>query len=133
MKKLFLMFAVSGLIAACGGGEKKDDKKDAATEKKAEGSGGDLSDNPVYQKGLELIGKNDCLTCHKFDEKLQGPAYKDVANKYKDMDTAVQFLANKIITGGSGNWGEIPMAPHSSMSMEDAKALAEYVLLFKDK
>jgi cytochrome c len=133
MKKLFLLFAVSGFIAACGGGEKKDEKKDTATEQKTEAAGDDMSTNPVYQKGLELIGKSDCLTCHKIDEKLQGPAYKEVANKYKDMDTAVTYLANKIIAGGSGNWGEIPMAPHPALSIEDAKALAEFVLLFKDK
>jgi cytochrome c len=138
MKKLFLLFAAAGILAACGGGEKKEEQKDEkkeaeVTEQKTEGGGDELSSNPVYQKGVELIGKNDCLTCHKFDEKLQGPAYRDVAKKYAGMDTAVQFLANKIITGGSGNWGEIPMAPHSSMSIEDAKALAEYILLFKDK
>jgi cytochrome c len=133
MKKVFLLFAVAGIIASCGGGDKKEEKKDASgTEQKAEG-GDDMSSNPVYTKGLELIAKNDCLTCHKIDEKLTGPAYKDVAKKYASMDTAVQFLANKIIAGGSGNWGEVPMAPHSALSMDDAKALAEYVLLFKDK
>ena len=133
MKKVFLLFAVVGLIASCGGGDKKEEKKETAgTEQKAEG-GDDLSSNPVYTKGLELIAKNDCLTCHKIDEKLVGPAYKDVAKKYAGIDTADQHLANKIIAGGSGVWGEVPMAPHSSLSMEDAKALAQYVLLFKDK
>ena len=133
MKKIFLLFAVVGLIASCGGGDKKEEKKETTgTEQKAEG-GDDLSSNPVYTKGLELIAQNDCLTCHKIEEKLTGPAYKDVAKKYAGIDTAVQFLANKIISGGSGNWGEVPMAPHSSLSMEDAKALAQYVLLFKDK
>jgi len=132
MKKIFLLFAVAGLIASCGGGDKKEEKKEpAATEQKAESD--DMSSNPVYQKGLELIAQNDCLTCHKIDEKLTGPAYKDVAKKYAGKDTAVQYLANKIIAGGSGNWGEVPMAPHSALSMEDAKALAQYVLLFKDK
>lgn len=133
MKKLFLLFAIAGLISACGGSGEKTKTDDKSGEQKPASSGDDMSDNPVYQKGLELIGKNDCLTCHKIDEKLQGPAYKEVANKYKDMDTAVQYLAKKIIAGGSGNWGEIPMAPHSALSLEDAKALAEYVLLFKDK
>ena len=133
MKKIFLLFAIVGLIASCGGGDKKEEKKEpVATEQKAEG-GDDLSNNPVYLKGVDLIAQNDCLTCHKFDEKLTGPAYKDVAKKYAGMDTAVQFLANKIIAGGSGNWGEIPMAPHPSLPMEDAKALAQYILLFKDK
>ena len=133
MKKIFLLFAVVGLIASCGGGDKKEEKKEGAgTEQKTEG-GDDLSSNPVYTKGLELIAKNDCLTCHKIDEKLVGPAYKDVAKKYAGMDTAAQHLANKIIAGGSGVWGEVPMAPHAALSLDDAKALASYVLLFKDK
>jgi cytochrome c len=133
MKKIFFLFAVAGVMASCGGGEKKDEPKEAAaTEQKTEG-GDDLSSNPVYTKGLEIIAKNDCLTCHKIDEKLVGPAYKEVAKKYAGMDTAVQYLANKVIAGGSGVWGEVPMAPHAALSMDDAKALAEYVLLFKDK
>ena len=86
---------------------------------------------PVAAKQTPVVRPNFAPDIH--DEKLTGPAYKDVAKKYAGMDTAVQFLANKIIAGGSGNWGEIPMAPHSSLPMEDAKALAQYVLLFKDK
>ena len=60
------------------------------------------SDNPVYQRGLEITANSDCFTCHKIDEKNIGPAWRDVANKYAGQDTAVEYLAHKIINGGSG-------------------------------
>jgi cytochrome c len=90
-----------------------------------------LSDNPDYQKGLALVGKSDCLTCHKVDEKNIGPSYRDVAAKYENTDENVKMLAGKIIKGGSGVWGAIPMTPHPALSQEDAEALAKYVLLLK--
>jgi cytochrome c len=124
MKKLFLLFAVAGIMAACGGSGNKEEKKDAApaAEQKAEES------NPLKEKAMTLIGNSDCATCHRIEEKLNGPAWKEVAKKYAGVDTAVQYLAGKIISGGGGVWGEIPMAPHTNMSMEDAKTLAEYVM-----
>ena len=116
------------LIAACGGGDKKETP---AEEKKTEAAADDKTSNPVYIKGVELVGKSDCATCHRIDEKNAGPAWRDVANKYPDSDSTINYLANKIISGGSGVWGETPMAPHGDMPMEDAKALAKYVLLLK--
>lgn len=132
MKKLFIVFVTTGAIIACNSSDKKDEKKDAAaSEAKTETPADDLSSNPVYQKGIELVGKSDCITCHKIEEKNIGPAWRDVANKYASMDTAVNYLANKIIAGGSGVWGQVPMAPHDTMSLDNAKALAQYVLLLK--
>ena len=93
----------------------------------------DLSANPDYQKGLELIAKSDCLTCHKVSEKLTGPAYRDVANKYENTDENVTMLAGKIISGGQGVWGTIPMTPHAQMSEADAKQMAKYILLLRNK
>ncbi|WP_027376790.1 c-type cytochrome [Kaistella palustris] len=79
--------------------------------------------------GLALIEGGDCLTCHKMDAKLVGPSYQEVADKYTEAD--VDMLANKIIDGGAGNWGEIPMTPHSGMSKENAKKMVEYILTLK--
>ena len=126
MKKVFVVFTFVSVFAACGGG----DAGKSASEQKTESTADDMSSNPVYQKGLELIAKNDCLTCHKIEEKLVGPSYRDVAKKYTGQDTAIQYLVHKIINGGQGVWGEIPMAAHPQLSEDDAKALAEYVLLF---
>jgi cytochrome c len=123
MKKTFIMIATLGLLAACGGG---DEKKGTATEQKVEA-------NPIKDKAMKIIAGSDCTTCHKIDEKNIGPAWRDVANKYAGVDTAVQYLAHKIKSGGSGVWGQVPMAPHQNMSEEDAETLAQYVLLLKNK
>jgi cytochrome c len=91
-----------------------------------------LSKNPVYIKGLELIGKSDCLTCHKIEEASAGPAYRDVANKYPNDDKTIEMLSQKIIKGGSGVWGQVAMAAHPMLTPEEAKQLAQYVMLFKN-
>ena len=80
-------------------------------------------------EGLALIEGADCLTCHKIDAKLVGPSYQDVAAKYTDAD--VDKLATKIIEGGKGVWGEIPMSPHAGMSKDNAKKMVEYILTMK--
>jgi len=131
MKKTFMIIASLAALVACGGGDEKE-KSGASTEQKAEGATTDeLSDNPIYQKALVIINDSDCRTCHLVDEKSQGPAWREVANKYAGQDTAIRYLADKIIAGGSGVWGTIPMAPHPTMSREDAETLAKYVLLLK--
>lgn len=80
-------------------------------------------------EGLALIEGADCLTCHKVDSKLVGPSYQEVAAKYTDAD--VEKLAQKIIDGGVGVWGEIPMTPHAGMSKDNAKKMVEYILTLK--
>ncbi len=83
------------------------------------------------EDGKQLIAKSDCATCHRSDFKLIGPAYKDVAIKYAASATATTYLANKIIKGGSGVWGEIPMTPHTNVSLRDGEKLAKYILSVK--
>ena len=112
-------------MAACGGNEEK--KETAATTTTAD----DLSSNPDYVKGLELIGKSDCLTCHKVSDKLIGPSYKEVAAKYENTDENITLLAGKIIKGGQGVWGSVPMTGHPAISEDDAKAMVKYILLLK--
>lgn len=133
MKKAFIMITALGILAACGGGEKKDEKTSTTTESKADGASDELSSNPIYQKAMDLIGNSDCRTCHLIDEKNIGPAWRDVANKYADSANAVEYLSHKIINGGSGVWGQVPMAAHPTMSQEDAETLAKFVLLLKNK
>ena len=131
MKKTFIMIAALGLLTACGGDDKG--KNGTTSEQKSEKTEGDLSDNPVYQKALTIIENSDCRTCHLIEEKNIGPAWRDVANKYADSANAVEYLSHKIINGGSGVWGQVPMAAHPTMSQEDAETLAKYVLLLKNK
>jgi cytochrome c len=91
-----------------------------------------LSQDPVYKKGLSLIAKSDCLTCHKIDEKLVGPTYRDVAEKYAGApNDVITALANKIIKGGVGNWGNVPMLPHPAISQDDAETMVRYILMLK--
>jgi cytochrome c len=136
LKKLFITSACLAFLAACGGGASTENKNDSAAavkeEKPAEGPK-DVSENPDYQKGLELIGKNDCLTCHDVAEKKIGPAYQDVANKYAGVDTAVAHLAHKVIAGGQGVWGAVPMTPHAQLAQADAEQMVKYILLLKTK
>lgn len=133
MKKTIIISAALAVFAACGGDEKKDETTSTTTEQKTETAADDLTNNPIYQKAITIIANSDCRTCHLIDEKSQGPAWREVANKYAGQDTAVRYLADKIIAGGSGVWGTIPMAPHPTMSREDAETLAQYVLLLKNK
>lgn len=80
-------------------------------------------------EGLALIEGADCLTCHKIDVRVVGPSYQEVADKYTDSD--MDLLATKIIEGGKGAWGEIPMTPHAGMSRENAKKMVAYIMTLK--
>ena len=83
-------------------------------------------------KGKNLIAKSDCLACHQDKAKLVGPAYVDVANKYEATDANIAKLADKIIKGGAGAWGQIPMSPHPGVSQGDAKEMVKYILSLKN-
>jgi len=82
-------------------------------------------------EGKELLKKSDCLTCHKEDQKVVGPAYKDVAKKYPATQANYEMLSKKVIAGGSGNWGAVPMAPHANLAEADVKKMVEYILSLK--
>jgi cytochrome c len=83
------------------------------------------------EAGKAMFLKLDCLTCHKMDTKLVGPAYYDVIKKYPPTEANYEMLSNKVITGGSGVWGQIPMAPHPALTPDDAKKIVEYILSIK--
>ncbi len=135
IKKYFAALPLLILLAACGGNDNKQDSgtinKDSTSVTETPAATNDVTANPDYQKGLALIAKSDCLTCHKVNEKLIGPAYHDVANKYAGNDTAVNYLVHKILTGGKGVWGQVPMTPHPLLTEDDAKQMVKYILLLK--
>jgi cytochrome c len=79
----------------------------------------------------ELAKKNACTACHAVDKKLVGPAYKEVAAKYKGNAKAQAMLEEKVKKGGSGVWGQVPMPPNSAVKDEDVKALVKWVLSLK--
>ena len=78
-----------------------------------------------------LAKKYNCLACHAVDKKVIGPAYQDVAAKYKGDVGAEAKLIAKVKNGGSGTWGQIPMPPNSSVPDADIKALVKWVLSLK--
>lgn len=72
--------------------------------------------------------KNNCTACHTIDKKLIGPAWMDVAKKYKGDPTAFDKLSEKVRKGGSGVWGPVPMTPNAKVSPEDMKELITFIL-----
>ncbi len=78
-----------------------------------------------------LAKSKNCMTCHAVDKKLVGPSYKDVAAKYAGDAGAVDKLAAKIVKGGSGVWGAIPMPANTQVNEAEAKKLAAWVLSAK--
>jgi cytochrome c len=130
------LLAVAGLTFACGGGEKAAEST-AETAAPAAAPAQEISledkykDDPVYIKGLEKIKGSDCTSCHMVERKIVGPSYAEVAAKYESTEENVAMLAKKVIEGGVGVWGEVPMPPHPALSEDDAKDMVRYVLLLK--
>jgi cytochrome c len=89
------------------------------------------AEKPAELPGEALLKKSDCLACHNVSQKIVGPAYKNVAAKYAATEENIELLADKIINGGSGVWGAIPMSPHPAVSKADAKEMVKYILSLK--
>lgn len=79
-------------------------------------------------KGSALIDGSDCKTCHNEKVKTVGPSYIDVAKKYPYNEGTVAMLVSKVIKGGTGNWGEVPMTPHPDLKEDDAKLMVQYIM-----
>jgi len=79
----------------------------------------------------ELAKKNACTACHAVDKKIVGPAFKEVAAKYRNDKTAEAKLVKKVKEGGVGVWGQVPMPPNSTVSDKDIQALVKWVLSLK--
>lgn len=134
MKRLaipfFLMMCVVGTVNA--------QTKQAAKKPAAKASPSAKPKAPAIkpqdiEEGKMLLTKSDCLACHKVDTKVVGPAYADVAKKYPYSTANVDLLSSKIINGGSGTWGAVPMAAHPSLAAADAKKMVTYILSLNAK
>ncbi len=77
---------------------------------------------------LALATSKNCMSCHAVDRKVLGPSFQDVAAKYKDNKGAVDLLASKIMKGGSGVWGPVPMPAKHQCKEAEAKKLATWIL-----
>ena len=145
MKKVTLILSLCAIIAACSNNNKSatlsaDSAANADVTAKSQETNADTNVNDIgttpaptipNSPGAKLIAASDCLGCHKTNEKLVGPAYADVAKKYKSTDENITMLANKVIKGGSGNWGDVPMSAHPNLSLADAKEMVTYILTVK--
>ena len=111
------------LLSSCGG----------AKDEKIPHNNVDASvvNSPAYQDGLQLVVKSDCLTCHKIAEGSIGPSYEAIAAKYADNKENIDLLSGKIINGGVGIWGQVPMSAHPAVTKADAEKMVKYILLLK--
>ena len=152
MKKVILALAIATGCYACGGG--------ASTESTTPVSNNDSNTNSQIggeattpaspaatdtsaatpapataaaggKDGKALIEGSDCRTCHLDKDKLIGPAYSEVAKKYPNTEANVKLLSSKVMAGGTGVWGQIPMVAHPNLSAEDAEAMVKYILSMK--
>ncbi|GAB3242282.1 hypothetical protein GCM10027346_38370 [Hymenobacter seoulensis] len=156
MKNSFLLLALLPLLFSCGGESKKNTSEESYTlaDQTAPAAdsttGANLSavarqpqiDTNVTKigtaptggavaAGAKLMAGADCASCHRENEKLLGPAYQAVAQKYPATEANVQMLAQKIIQGGKGNWGDIAMTPHPGLAEKDAAEMVRYILSLK--
>ena len=84
---------------------------------------------PVAMADDALAKKHNCLACHQIDKKSVGPAYKDVAKKYKGQSDAVAKLSEKVKKGGKGVWGPVPMPPNATVPDADIQKLVKWILV----
>ncbi|MDR7130195.1 cytochrome c [Algoriphagus sp. 4150] len=82
----------------------------------------------VAASGKVKMENSDCMSCHMMDRKVIGPSFLEIAAEYQNNEENVAKLAGKVINGGAGVWGEAAMAPHPSLSEEDAKDMVSYIL-----
>ena len=145
MKKAFFILCISAVVTACGSNSSNKGGGDSTSAANQTAKAADANADTVVAKtgteaaggsagsakGESLIAAADCNTCHKVDVKIIGPAFQDVAAKYPATETNIETLAKKVIDGGKGNWGDIPMTPHPTVSLDDAKEMVKYVLSLK--
>ncbi len=86
-----------------------------------------VESNTESSAPTEILGANACLGCHGMEEKLVGPAFSEIAAKYRDTPDSLTYFMNRIRSGGSGNWGNIPMPPQPQLKDSDLKLLAEWL------
>ena len=160
MKKVFLLLSTGVLLAACNSGYQQDGPDQANANKTTDATADPLKQDSTVgtnvtavanqmqvdtnstkigtsptgtpeAKGAKLMAAADCASCHRERDKLLGPAYTAVAQKYPATPANVNMLASKVISGGSGHWGDIAMTPHPGLSESDSKEIISYILSLK--
>jgi cytochrome c len=128
MKTLILFISLITIFATINCGNKSSkNENDNNTEKPV-----NMQQMMAFKEGLALVENSDCGTCHKRETKHTGPSYIDISNKYNNTEDNINLLANKIIKGGSGVWGQIPMLPHDKITVTDAQKMVKYIFAIKE-
>jgi cytochrome c len=135
-KTLAIALSSTLLLGACGNNNDKPATKDTTAAATPASPASTPTGNAADDKALDLIAASDCTTCHRLHEASQGssigPAYDQVAAKYNPAaDTTVDRLVKKVISGGSGIWGTVPMTPHPTLKADDVKTVVTYILSLK--
>ena len=89
-----------------------------------------LAAAPAFAQA-DLAQKKNCMACHAVDKKVVGPAYKDVAAKYAGQKDAVDKLAQKVVKGGAGVWGAVPMPANPQVTDAEARQLVQWIMTLK--
>lgn len=121
-KTSVVLTVLLALCVACG--SKSGDQASSGSDSQSS----DLGSAETISQGKVLINANDCMTCHDLKVKRIGPAQDSIAAKYEFTKANVDMLAKKVINGGTGNWGTIPMTPHPDLPMENAQKMVAYIL-----
>jgi len=138
MKKSFIIIASVFALACNNASDKSGEKSSSDTSSSASSTAAPKDEIPPgltkdeYDNAISLIAGSDCLTCHKVDEKVTGPSYREVAQKYESNEENIDKLAHKVIKGGSGVWGQAMMTPHDTLSLDNAKTMVKYILALKN-
>ncbi len=135
-KTLTIALSSTLLLGACGNNNDKTTTKDTTAASTTTTPATTSTGNAADDKALELIAGSDCTTCHRLhqagDGSSIGPAYDQVAAKYNPAaDSTVDRLVKKVISGGSGIWGSVPMTPHPALKADDVKTMVTYILALK--
>jgi len=89
--------------------------------------------DPSYINGAKLVAANDCLTCHRVNEKSTGPSFVAIATKYGFNNGNIENLTSKVISGGKGLWGSVAMTPHPNSQYSDISQMVKFILSLKKK
>jgi cytochrome c len=135
----YLIGIVSILALTACGGNGGNDKTAATTDTAASPTNPPAGSMPnaaatehTAHPGYALMQSQDCKTCHAVDKQVTGPSFQMIAAHYDSTQAGVvERLAKKVISGGSGNWGTVPMTPHPALSEQDAEELVRYILSYK--
>ena len=94
---------------------------------------GGTNNDSIKVPGSRLIAGNDCLTCHRIEEKSIGPSYRQIADRYEFNEGNIENLAHRIIKGGTGLWGQTVMTPHTNITELQAQEMARYILSLRNR